>query len=99
MEFCEAELPRISVDHAASIDGKTLLLVLQTLDDNFKIPLVLFYLEQLSYKEIATVMEVPIGTVMSRLARGKQMLRQRLEKEWIPSRGNPATTREGTIHG
>lgn len=79
LEFSEPELPPISVDHAASMDSKTVLLVLQTLDENFRTPLVLFYLEQFSYKEIAAALEVPIGTVMSRLARGKQMLRQRME--------------------
>ena len=80
LEFSEAELPPINVDHASGIDAKALLQVLQGLDENFRMPLVLFYLDQLSYKEIAAMLKVPIGTVMSRLARGKQMLRQLLEK-------------------
>jgi len=79
LEFSEPELPRISVDHATSLDSKAMLVVLETLNENFKMPLVLFYLNQFSYKEIAATLEVPIGTVMSRLARGKQMLRERLE--------------------
>lgn len=37
-------------------------------------------LEQLSYAEAAGVLEVPIGTVMSRLARGRERLRQLLEE-------------------
>jgi len=86
LEFSEPELPHIHVDHASCIDSKALLLVLQGLDENFRVPLVLFYLDQLSYKEIAAALGVPIGTVMSRLARGKQMLRHRLEER----------TREGT---
>ena len=79
LEFSEPALPHITVDHAARLDSKAVLVVLQTLDDNFRMPLALFYLDQLSYKEIAAALDVPIGTVMSRLARGKQMLRQRLE--------------------
>ena len=87
LEFCEHALPPIHVDHAATLDSKTVLLVLQTLEDNFRMPLVLFYLDQLSYKEIAAALEIPIGTVMSRLARGKQMLRQRLDEKHAEGRG------------
>ena len=40
--------------------------------------LVLRELEELSYKEISAVVGVPIGTVMSRLSRGRDLLQQRL---------------------
>jgi RNA polymerase sigma-70 factor, ECF subfamily len=73
--------PLISVDYAATIDAKSVLAALLTLEDHFRLPVSLFYFDQLSYKEIAEVLSVPIGTVMSRLARGKILLRQRLEQK------------------
>jgi RNA polymerase sigma-70 factor (ECF subfamily) len=37
-------------------------------------------IEDLSYKEIASVASIPIGTVMSRLARGRDLLRRAIEQ-------------------
>ena len=80
LELVEAELPPITVDHAARIDARSLTATLLALDEHFRVPLALFYFEQLSYKEIAEVIHVPIGTVMSRLARGKELLRHAFEQ-------------------
>ena len=80
LELVEAELPPVTVDHAARIDARNLVATLLALDEHFRVPLALFYFEQLSYKEIAGLLHIPIGTVMSRLARGKELLRRALEQ-------------------
>ena len=49
----------------------------------FREPLILFYFEELKYRDIAEALECPIGTVMSRLARGKAELRRRLGVELV----------------
>ena len=51
---------------------------LEELPVEFREVLVLRELQGLSYKEVAAVAEIPLGTVMSRLARGRQQLEQRL---------------------
>jgi RNA polymerase sigma-70 factor, ECF subfamily len=56
-------------------DAAAILEALHRLDEVLKAPLTLFYLEGLKYREIAEILEVPIGTVMSRLARAKAALR------------------------
>ena len=43
--------------------------------------IVLRELEELSYKEISAIVKIPIGTVMSRIARGRDLLAQRLRMD------------------
>jgi len=52
---------------------------LRALPEEFREALVLREIEDLSYREIADVLGVPIGTVMSRLARGRALLRRALD--------------------
>jgi len=61
-------------------DGRLVRRALEELAVEFREALVLRELEGLSYKEIADVAGVPIGTVMSRLARGRKQLQQALLK-------------------
>jgi RNA polymerase sigma-70 factor (ECF subfamily) len=65
-------------DIIGRMDAQLVMHVLQELEPVFREPLTLFYLQDLSYLEIAEILGVPIGTVMSRLSRGKGHLRERL---------------------
>src|SRR5437899_322080 len=51
---------------------------LESLPEQFRMAVLLADVEGFSYKEIADIMDVPIGTVMSRLHRGRKQLQQRL---------------------
>ena len=53
---------------------------LDTLDEKLKFPISLFYFEGRSYKEIGEILNIPIGTVMSRIARAKVYLKRELSK-------------------
>lgn len=71
----ENELPVVDARTTHSHDGGAVLEALGQLDEGFRAPLTLFYLQQHSYQEIAAILGLPIGTVMSRLSRGKAQLR------------------------
>lgn len=60
------------------IDSEQLQSALDALPDEFKIPVLMYYFEQASYREIAAQLDLPIGTVMSRLSRAKSHLRSLL---------------------
>ncbi len=67
-------------DLEARLDGQTVIEALQEVEETFRAPLTLFYLQDLSYLEIAETLDLPIGTVMSRLSRGKIRLRAALAR-------------------
>lgn len=51
---------------------------LEDLPENFRVPVLLADVEQFSYKEIAEMLDIPVGTVMSRLHRGRKAMQKQL---------------------
>ena len=67
-------MPTVTADLVNRIDAEVALEALGRIEEPFRVPLVLFHLEDYSYKEIAEILGIPIGTVMSRLSRGRSQL-------------------------
>jgi RNA polymerase sigma-70 factor (ECF subfamily) len=57
--------------------------LIEALPDEFREVIVLREINDLSYRDIATVIDAPMGTVMSRVARGRKLLRE----AWIATEG------------
>ncbi len=63
---------------------------LEDLPDNFRLPVLLADVEGFAYKEIAEMLDIPIGTVMSRLHRGRKAM-QRALYDFAKARGLTTT--------
>jgi len=73
-----------------AIDRERLQAALDQLSDEFKLVLLMFYFEECSYREIAERLDIPLGTVMSRLSRAKGQLRGRLFELELQASGGRA---------
>jgi RNA polymerase sigma-70 factor, ECF subfamily len=73
-----AAMPGPEAALLAKLDRERLTAALEALPPGYREALLLREIEELSYKEIAAIAELPIGTVMSRIARGRSLLAQRL---------------------
>jgi RNA polymerase sigma factor (sigma-70 family) len=88
----EAELPRVEPELLKHLDAKDLVQLLGQVDEQFQGAVALFYLEDYSQQEIATILEIPLGTVKSRISRGLAQLR-----ELVLRRDSAGGTKEGIV--
>jgi RNA polymerase sigma-70 factor (ECF subfamily) len=86
LDTATAQLPAVSPATVNRLDTAQLLRALAQLDEVFQAPVTLFYLQDCSYNEIADILEVPLGTVKSRLTRGLGRLHELLTGETKPKK-------------
>jgi RNA polymerase sigma-70 factor (ECF subfamily) len=77
----ETELPGIDGGQHCLLEHRDLLRAFAALPEEQRAALLLVGVEDLSYREAARVLGVPIGTVMSRLSRGRERLRRAMQGE------------------
>ena len=69
---------------ATHFDARAVVKVLATIPQPFRETLALYYLQGHTYPEIAIILQIPVGTVMSRLSRGKAQLQKQLHPPISP---------------
>jgi len=74
----EPEIASFEEDLLERIPGAEILSALRSLPDEYREVVLLRDVEELSYREIAEVLQRPVGTVMSRLSRGRSLLQKKL---------------------
>lgn len=84
------DIPEAAPEPLPAIEPEQLQHALNELPEVYRTPLILFYFEEFGYREIAEQMDLPIGTVMSRLARAKGHLRARLSAGEAVGTGPPS---------
>lgn len=81
VEEIAEQLPDLAPEPADQADGAQVISALARVDEVYQAAVALFYLEDCSYKDIAAILDVPIGTVKSRIVRGIGQLRKILLSE------------------
>jgi len=90
----EHELPVVTPTMVNALDATKVVELLNQVAAPYQAPLALFYLEDYSYRDIADILDVPLGTVQSRISRGMAQLQQ-----LIVDVANPANGRKKESNG
>jgi RNA polymerase sigma-70 factor, ECF subfamily len=90
-EVQEAEQPGVDGDQDRALARRDLMRGLATLPEEQRAVLLLVGVEDFSYEEAARILELPIGTVMSRLSRGRERLRRYMNGDHVPVRRRAVT--------
>jgi len=88
------ELESFALVHRVRFDGDEsdwLQGALNRLPDEYRLVVVMYYFEQHSYREIARQLKIPLGTVMSRLSRGRAYLRRLACEMELGAKSTPPT--------
>lgn len=81
------------------LTDEEIILALQSIPQHYREVVLLSDVEEFAYKEIAETLDIPLGTVMSRLNRGRKMLRERLAKSETACRIQTPDQRWGAMIG
>ena len=91
LEQAADELPSASPVALRQLDTAQALEALARVDELYQAPVAMFYLQDYSYNEIAEILQIPLGTVKSRLSRGLGQLHQLLTKGFASGKRRAAT--------
>ena len=87
IEAASWELPVIEAEAVVRLSGIEIVAILNQVDPRYRAAVSLFYLEDNSYAEIAAVLDIPVGTVKSRISRGLSQLKVLMSATEPPRRG------------
>lgn len=74
----EGELPALTPELVDRLENEAVGQSLLEIEERYRVPLALYYFENHTYAEIAKMLDLPIGTIMSRLSRAKELMRKSL---------------------
>jgi RNA polymerase sigma-70 factor (ECF subfamily) len=84
----EDELPPVTPETLDKLENEMVSRSLLELEERYRVPLALYYFQNHSYAEISEMLDVPVGTIMSRLSRAKELMRKSLAAKSIGAERN-----------